>query len=196
MKLLLDENVAASTAQLCRDQGHDVKHVKEEGLQGEDDEALLDLAVAEHRVMLSFDKDFGNLLRFPLASHLGVIVVALRDQRPHRVNERLLQLLPVFSAIDLTGKLIVVRDGDVRFVQSPLKGACVRKRGLHARRAACGDGQRPRHGVRSAAGGVRRIRERRMTNTAAVRMARGECPGRLSGEQQTPSGGPTSVPVG
>jgi predicted nuclease of predicted toxin-antitoxin system len=64
MRLLLDENVADSTAELCRELGHDVLEAKREGLEGEEDEALLALAVSQQRVVLSFDKDFGNLIRF------------------------------------------------------------------------------------------------------------------------------------
>ena len=119
MRLLLDENVADSTAELCRDLGYDVSEVKREGLEGEDDESLLGLAVSQQRVVLSFDKDFGNLIRFPLAAHLGVIVIDLRDQRPARVNERLREVLPDLANVDLSQKLIIVRDGDIRVRTSP-----------------------------------------------------------------------------
>lgn len=114
MKLLLDENVAESTVRLCRDLGYDVRYVKEEGWHGREDEELLQVAIAEGRVVLSFDKDFANLLKFPQEMHHGVIVIAMRDQRPKRVNERLSRLLPRFATLDLTGKLVIVRDGDVR----------------------------------------------------------------------------------
>lgn len=114
MKLLLDENVAFSTTTLCRDLGYNIKHVKEDALEGRDDKTLLALAVAENRVLLSFDKDFGNLLSFPLSSHFGVIVIEMRDQRPQAVNRRLSQVLPILDETDLTGKLIILRDGDIR----------------------------------------------------------------------------------
>ena len=63
MKLLLDENVANSTEELCRHLNLDVKSVKAEGWEGKDDEELIKLAIAERRIVLSFDKDFGNLER-------------------------------------------------------------------------------------------------------------------------------------
>jgi predicted nuclease of predicted toxin-antitoxin system len=120
MKLLLDENVALSTADLCRDLGYDVLEVKREGLQGEEDEPLLALAVSQERVVLSFDKDFGNLIRFPLATHCGVIVIDLHDQRPSRVNERLRDVLPGLAEADLRQKLVIIRDGDVRIRSAPV----------------------------------------------------------------------------
>jgi predicted nuclease of predicted toxin-antitoxin system len=112
--------VAVSTAQLCRDFGLDVKSVKEEGWEGKDDEELLRIAIAEERVVLSFDKDFGNLMKFPLQSHHGVIVVEMHDQRPHQVNARLKRLLPIMSAQNLRGRLVIIRDGDVRQRWRPL----------------------------------------------------------------------------
>lgn len=88
MKLLLDENLADSTCALCRKLGYDTKSVKSERWQGKDDDELMLPAQEEKRVIITLDKDFGNLLKYPLADHFGVVLIDLRDQRPVRVNKR------------------------------------------------------------------------------------------------------------
>jgi len=84
--LLLDENIAQSTITLCRTLGFDVKSVKEEGWDGKDDAELLQLASAENRVILTLDKDFGNLLRFPFQTHRGVILIRLHAVKQNQLD--------------------------------------------------------------------------------------------------------------
>lgn len=113
-KLLLDENVARSTITLCRALGFDVRSVKEEGWDGKDDAELLQIAQAEDRVILTLDKDFGNLLRFPLQTHRGVILFRMRLQHPFIVNNRLQQVLPSLAMQDLRNTLVIVQELTVR----------------------------------------------------------------------------------
>ena len=113
-KLLLDENLARSTITLCRTLGFDVKSVKEESWDGKDDAELLQIAHAENRVILTLDKDFGNLARFPLQTHSGVILIQLRLQHPFIVNNRLQQVLPSLATQDLRNTLVIVRELTVR----------------------------------------------------------------------------------
>lgn len=66
MRLFLDAHVSAKrVAPPLREQGHDVRAADEErSLDGEPDEALLELAAAEGRIMVTFDvADFPELVR-------------------------------------------------------------------------------------------------------------------------------------
>jgi predicted nuclease of predicted toxin-antitoxin system len=94
--------------------GFDVKSVKEEGWDGKDDAELLQIAHAKDRVILTLDKDFGNLLRFPLQTHCGVVLLQMRLQHPSIVNNRLQQVLPSLAAQDLRNTLVIVRELTVR----------------------------------------------------------------------------------
>lgn len=62
MKLLVDANLSPTVAIRLREHGHDAVHVRDRGLQDADDETILELGVAEDRVILSEDTDFGMLL--------------------------------------------------------------------------------------------------------------------------------------
>jgi predicted nuclease of predicted toxin-antitoxin system len=59
-QLLANENVAGNVVIALRADGHDVVWIKEVG-PGSTDDVVLSLALAENRVLLTFDNDFGEL---------------------------------------------------------------------------------------------------------------------------------------
>ena len=81
MRMLANENVSATVIQLLRDRGHDVLSVKE-SMRGEKDPAILARAQAEQRLMLTHDKDFGELIYRSGWAHAGVLLLRLQDERP------------------------------------------------------------------------------------------------------------------
>jgi predicted nuclease of predicted toxin-antitoxin system len=93
LKFLTDENIAKSLIKALRENGYDVKDIKEEGLFGISDQEVIQKAKDDDRIIITHDKDFGNLLNFPLQSHKGVILVRYRDLSPHYVIPRLIPLL-------------------------------------------------------------------------------------------------------
>jgi len=60
MRILADENIPLETVRALRNAGHDVFAVAETAAGARDD-ALLDVATAEQRLVLTFDHDFGEL---------------------------------------------------------------------------------------------------------------------------------------
>jgi len=69
MKFLLDENIPHSVIRQLREQGHNVLSVKE-SMRAENDEIILERAQRESRVVVTQDKDFGELA-FQGACHLS-----------------------------------------------------------------------------------------------------------------------------
>jgi len=77
MRMLANENVATTVVEELRRLGHDVLWAKE-SLRGDADSDLLARAVAEHRVLLTHDKDFGELaFRVGCPADCGIILVRL-----------------------------------------------------------------------------------------------------------------------
>ena len=57
MRFLADMGVAVPIVEELRRQGHDALHLRDEGLQRSPDQQILDKAIAEDRILLTFDLD-------------------------------------------------------------------------------------------------------------------------------------------
>lgn len=80
MRFLVDENAGPSVARWLRNLGHDVLSVFESA-RGLTDEEVLALALAENRILITSDKDFGDKVYRERWPHHGVILLRLRDER-------------------------------------------------------------------------------------------------------------------
>jgi len=65
VKFKLDENVWRRGLELLKAPGHDVMTVWDQGLRGVTDEELFQICAAEGRVLVTLDRDFGQITRFP-----------------------------------------------------------------------------------------------------------------------------------
>ncbi|HEX4046637.1 MAG TPA: DUF5615 family PIN-like protein [Elusimicrobiota bacterium] len=79
MKLLLNENLGRSAAEALRRRGHDVVWIGE-GFAGTQDSAVLAKAKREGRVLVTKDKDFGELAFKSGEAHTGIILLRLADE--------------------------------------------------------------------------------------------------------------------
>lgn len=77
MRLLADENVDRPIVLWLRERGHDVVEVAVVAA-GAADAALVKLSRDEHRVLLTFDRDIGRILRADPSQHPGVVYLRLR----------------------------------------------------------------------------------------------------------------------
>jgi predicted nuclease of predicted toxin-antitoxin system len=93
LKLLLNENLGRSTAESLRRQGHDVVWIGE-GFAGTQDSAVMAKAERERRVLVTKDKDFGELAFKNRRAHSGVILLRLDDERPANTMRVLEGILP------------------------------------------------------------------------------------------------------
>jgi predicted nuclease of predicted toxin-antitoxin system len=76
MKFLADEGVDKPIVDQLRISGFDVHYVLETH-QGSDDETVLFLANEEDRILLTQDKDFGELVYRLQKAHQGIILIRL-----------------------------------------------------------------------------------------------------------------------
>jgi predicted nuclease of predicted toxin-antitoxin system len=83
VRFLVDENLSRSLADLLAKGGHDAVHVRDLEAAGATDSAIMALAVADERIIISADTDFGASLVHSRATKPSVILVrALVDRRP------------------------------------------------------------------------------------------------------------------
>ena len=80
MRLLVDEDLPRSLVQFLRDAGIEAQHVVDLGLRGRSDDEIFDHALAGRLTLLSADMGFGNILRYPLGSHSGIVVARFPNE--------------------------------------------------------------------------------------------------------------------
>ena len=117
MRLLANENVAAVVVRALRADGHEVAWILELS-PGSTDEVVLELALIENRVLLTFDKDFGELaFRLGQPATHGVILLRPRLLSP----EYLVRFARAVLAQEHSweGQFTVAEEGRLRIVPLP-----------------------------------------------------------------------------
>lgn len=77
MRFLLDEGLPFRIAAYLKGEGHDLANCGRDHPQSLDDRDILTIAVAEQRIVLTNDKDFGDLVFRDGLPHAGVILFRL-----------------------------------------------------------------------------------------------------------------------
>ncbi|MBI5478488.1 MAG: DUF5615 family PIN-like protein [Deltaproteobacteria bacterium] len=115
MRFKLDENLGPSVKALFAGRGLDCLTVREESLGGAPDEEVLRASVAEGRVLVTTDHDFGNVLQYPPASTAGIAVLSPPGRAARAMLVRLAQtLLAALESGAIGGKLWIVEPGRIR----------------------------------------------------------------------------------
>jgi predicted nuclease of predicted toxin-antitoxin system len=77
-RFFLDENVQGFIARPLRDFDHEVITAQEAGSNASSDDAIMVRSRASHAVLITTDLDFANVLRFPVGTHSGIVVLRLK----------------------------------------------------------------------------------------------------------------------
>ena len=115
MRFVVDECTGPSVANRLRELGHEVFSVYESA-RGADDEQILRIAVETESILVSNDKDFGELVFGQKAPHCGVVLMRLTDERASS-KLAVIEALLKGHAAELPGRFVVVSERTVRFAQ-------------------------------------------------------------------------------
>jgi predicted nuclease of predicted toxin-antitoxin system len=77
VKFLADENIFLPVISHLRDLGHNVKGVQESDFFQATDDAVVSIATEEERTILTFDKHFGDILRYQPHKLPGIILIRI-----------------------------------------------------------------------------------------------------------------------
>jgi predicted nuclease of predicted toxin-antitoxin system len=115
VKLKLDENIGRRGLEFLKTSGHDVRTVREQDLQGVSDQNLFEVCAAEGRALITLDRDFGEVLRFPPEKGAGIIILDVGPRASVQgIVDRLRDFLAVLVATPVAGALWIVEPGRVR----------------------------------------------------------------------------------
>lgn len=117
---LIDEDLPRSTAGALRQAGHTATDVRDVGLRGRSDDEVFVYAQARGLTLLTADMGFANILRFPLGTHAGIVVLRVPNElSTAELNRLLVHALAGLSAADLRGVLVIVEVGRTRIRRPP-----------------------------------------------------------------------------
>ena len=117
LRFLTDEDVPRTTARVLRDAGFDAVDVRVVGLRGKSDATIYAYAQKEERLLITCDLGFSNILNFPPADIVGLIVVRISDNESiDRFNYEIVQAVREVGD-NLRQHLAIVEIGKVRLRQ-------------------------------------------------------------------------------
>jgi predicted nuclease of predicted toxin-antitoxin system len=112
MHFLANENFPLDAVEALRADGHDVAWIREDA-RGASDDKILFRAQKEKRVVLTFDKDFGELaFRSKLPAQSGVILFRVTPKSSQYIAQVAVQALA--SQTNWSGHFSVVEDNRIR----------------------------------------------------------------------------------
>ncbi len=97
MKLLANENFPAPAVLLLRSLGYDITAIGED-YPGVSDEYVMNIAIAEQRTIITFDRDYGELIyKYHYKPQKGVIYLRLEQYEPAEMGNLITNNSPAFT---------------------------------------------------------------------------------------------------
>jgi Domain of unknown function (DUF5615) len=118
---LVDASLPGATTALIRSHGHSADDVRDIGLGTATDDEIAAHARANGLTVITADRDFGDVSRYPPANYLGLVVI----EPPRRATRAIvLSLVGQFLntpdvVAALPGRLVIVAPGRIR-VRPPI----------------------------------------------------------------------------
>ena len=114
MKFLIDEDLSYKLTSFLTKFGHTSIHIREIKLSLKDTE-ILKIAVEKGFIVLTFDKDFGELIFKEGKVHTGVIFLRLEDQTNKNVIRVLTWLFSAYPENNYENNFITVTEREGKF---------------------------------------------------------------------------------
>ena len=115
MRFLIDECTGPSVARWLKSHEHEVFSVYEQA-RGASDEEIIEKAFKENWILVTNDKDFGELIYRERRPHKGVVLLRLEDARTSNKIDAIRSLLQNYGG-KLGNQFVVVTEQHVRFAK-------------------------------------------------------------------------------
>lgn len=113
MKLLANENFPLTSVRILENAGHDIKYIGKDHA-GVKDSVVMDIAIDEQRTILTFDRDYGELIfKKGYKPSGGVIYLRWDSFRPNEPGEYLKNLFKS-TEMRFSGMLTIISKSNIR----------------------------------------------------------------------------------
>jgi predicted nuclease of predicted toxin-antitoxin system len=120
IKILLDQGLPRSTAEILCDEGWDVIHVGEIGLSEASDMEILPYARKENRIVITLDTDFHAILAVKNAFGPSVIRFRLEGLKGKELSHLIKQIWPRIGNAIKRGAMVTVTQKSIQIRKLPI----------------------------------------------------------------------------
>jgi predicted nuclease of predicted toxin-antitoxin system len=120
MRFLADMGVDVRVVQWLNERGHDALHLRDEGLHRLPNGEIFSKAAREHRVLLTFDLDFGEIAALTKGRMVTVILFRLHNTRTSHVISRLDAVLAASTSALQRAAVVLVEESRHRIRYLPV----------------------------------------------------------------------------
>lgn len=123
LRFLLNANISHETAEFLESLGYEAKTVAQFGLEKAEDPKIVEKAIKEKMILVTFDLDFGEIFYFSTKKKIWIIVLKLKDQTVESVNKSLAWLLQskILDKKEFQNILMIIEEGRIRMRKKFLK---------------------------------------------------------------------------
>jgi predicted nuclease of predicted toxin-antitoxin system len=116
IKFLLDECVESALAKWLRDKQFDVLYLNETAIRLKDPE-ILEMAFKEKRILVTCDKDFGDIVFLNKKQHNGIILLRFKYTTALQLKINMFVKLLGEHQAEIEGNFIIATETTVRIVK-------------------------------------------------------------------------------
>ncbi|RJQ26924.1 MAG: hypothetical protein C4589_09170 [Peptococcaceae bacterium] len=115
MRFLIDEDLPRSMVRELNAAGYYADDIRDLGLRGQSDDKIYNYAQKIGAVLITADLGFANILRFPVGSNKGIILLRIPNEVSIKiVNKKLIDALTELSNEDISGNLVIIDMNKIR----------------------------------------------------------------------------------
>lgn len=114
IKILADECIHTDLVLALRQENFDILTVKESGLTGSDDATIYQKAEENGRILLTYDRGFGDIFRFNIFKGSGIIIILISQMSKQEIINITLAYFNLIKSTDIGGKLIIIGKHKIR----------------------------------------------------------------------------------
>lgn len=114
MRVFADQCVHTDVVEALRKMEVEVERAIDKELEEAPDEEIFKYILKTSQILLTFDRDFGNIIRFDIESSRGVVVIYIERMSRARIIERTVKFFKEIEENELRGKLFIVEPERIR----------------------------------------------------------------------------------
>lgn len=120
IKVVLDQGLPRSTADILHEEGWDVVHVGEIGMARASDIEILAFALKENRIVMTLDSDFHAILAVSNALGPSVIRFRIEGLKGAELSLLIKKIWPKIADVCKKGAMVTVTGKSIRIRKLPL----------------------------------------------------------------------------